>query len=183
MATDQPENAIQFPISYGEAYDRLTILQIKVECLSNEAAVEIVRQEAAMLEQRLKAQLVEQTPEEIIEIDEDGVVHAVGRSPTGLKSTVLRELVQDLSTVNRKLWDTEDSLREIERLGILEGMINALAHGTLSGPVINKTHLTRFVSLARSVYFLNDERSALKRKINELLGSDMLEVKSYVKYS
>ncbi len=35
--------------------------------------------------------LVEQTPEEIIEIDEDGVVHAVGKSPTGLKSTVLRD--------------------------------------------------------------------------------------------
>jgi len=156
MTTNQPENAIQFPISYGEAYDRLTILQIKMECLSNEAAVETVSQEAAMLEQRLEVQ-----PN-----DEE-----------------LTKLVQDLSTVNRKLWDTEDSLREIERLGILEGMINSLAHGTLSGPPINKTHLTRFVSLARAVYHLNDERSALKQKINELLGSDMHEVKSYVKYS
>ncbi len=35
--------------------------------------------------------LVEQTPEEIIEIDEDGVVHAVGMTPAGLKSTVLRD--------------------------------------------------------------------------------------------
>ncbi|MCH8151398.1 MAG: hypothetical protein IH830_03380 [Planctomycetes bacterium] len=35
--------------------------------------------------------LVEQTPEEIIEIDEDGVVHAVGKTPAGLKSTVLRD--------------------------------------------------------------------------------------------
>ena len=35
--------------------------------------------------------LVEQTPEEIIEIDEDGVVHAVGKTPTELKSTVLRD--------------------------------------------------------------------------------------------
>jgi hypothetical protein len=35
--------------------------------------------------------LVEQTPEEIIEIDEDGVVHAVGKTPAQLKSTVLRD--------------------------------------------------------------------------------------------
>ena len=35
--------------------------------------------------------LVEQTPEEIIEIDEDGVVHAVDKTPDGLKSTVLRD--------------------------------------------------------------------------------------------
>jgi hypothetical protein len=35
--------------------------------------------------------LIEQTPEEIIEIDEDGVVHAVGKTPAQLKSTVLRD--------------------------------------------------------------------------------------------
>ena len=35
--------------------------------------------------------LTEQTPEEIIEIDENGVVHAVGKTPSQLKSTVLRD--------------------------------------------------------------------------------------------
>ena len=35
--------------------------------------------------------LTEQMPEEVIEIDENGVVHAVGRTPTQLKSTVLRD--------------------------------------------------------------------------------------------
>jgi len=35
--------------------------------------------------------LNDQTPEEIIEIDENGVVHAVGKTPAQLKSTVLRD--------------------------------------------------------------------------------------------
>ncbi len=39
-----------------------------------------------------------------------------------------------------------------------------------------------FIELARSVYFRNDERAALKRAINLKLGSDLVEEKSYQDY-
>ena len=40
-----------------------------------------------------------------------------------------------------------------------------------------------FIQLARSVYHQNDIRAAVKKEINELLGSDLVEEKSYVDYS
>jgi hypothetical protein len=39
-----------------------------------------------------------------------------------------------------------------------------------------------FVNTARSVYFINDERSEVKRKINEITGSKLFEEKSYEEY-
>jgi hypothetical protein len=67
-------------------------------------------------------------------------------------------LAADLATVNGLLWDVEDDLRRCEREQDF-------------GP--------RFVELARSVYRLNDRRSALKNAVNALLGSGLREVKSY----
>jgi Family of unknown function (DUF6165) len=67
-------------------------------------------------------------------------------------------LLQRLKRVNETLWDVEDAIREQEadaRFG------------------------TRFVALARSVYKTNDERAALKREINALLQSELIEEKSY----
>jgi hypothetical protein len=39
-----------------------------------------------------------------------------------------------------------------------------------------------FIQTARSVYFINDERSEVKRKINEITGSKLFEEKSYEEY-
>jgi hypothetical protein len=67
-------------------------------------------------------------------------------------------LLQRLKRVNATLWDVEDAIRAQEadaRFG------------------------TRFVALARTVYKTNDERAALKRQINALLHSDLVEEKSY----
>jgi hypothetical protein len=67
-------------------------------------------------------------------------------------------LLQRLKRVNETLWDVEDAIRAQEadaRFG------------------------TRFVALARSVYKTNDERAALKRRINALLNSELVEEKSY----
>ena len=64
-----------------------------------------------------------------------------------------------LSEVNQALWEVEDDLRASEARGDF-------------GP--------SFVALARSVYRLNDRRSALKRAINLDLGSSVIEEKSYV---
>jgi hypothetical protein len=67
-------------------------------------------------------------------------------------------LAEQLKTVNSQLWDVEDELRAWER---------------------DKVFGPRFVELARSVYHHNDRRAAIKRMINELLGSRMMEEKSY----
>jgi hypothetical protein len=73
----------------------------------------------------------------------------------------LRALGERLKTINEALWDIEDNIREHERA---------------------KTFDAGFVALARSVYRTNDERSAVKRAINELLASKIIEEKSYAAY-
>jgi len=66
-----------------------------------------------------------------------------------------------LSAVNGQLWQVEDTLRDHERRGDFG---------------------EDFVSHARSVYQLNDQRAALKRLINTSLGSEFVEEKSYTPY-
>lgn len=76
-------------------------------------------------------------------------------------SAELADLTTQLKQVNEALWDIEDAIRDCER-------------GHDFGP--------KFIQLARSVYHSNDRRAALKRQINELLGSKLLEEKSYAQY-
>ena len=66
-----------------------------------------------------------------------------------------------LAQVNSELWVIEDDLREKERISDFGD---------------------EFVQLARSVYFTNDRRAALKKSINEALGSRLVEQKSYSDY-
>ncbi len=73
-------------------------------------------------------------------------------------SPELSRLQAELKTVNEALWDVEDHIRACDHAGDF-------------GP--------RFVELARSVYRHNDVRCALKRQINELLGSTLIEEKGY----
>lgn len=86
---------------------------------------------------------------------------AAGRDAALPSSTQLTQLTAALKEVNEALWVIEDDIRDCERDGDF-------------GP--------RFVELARSVYKTNDRRAALKRDINELLGSHLLEEKSYKPY-
>jgi hypothetical protein len=76
----------------------------------------------------------------------------------GPLSDSLADLTHELRQVNEALWTIEDDIRECEMRGDF-------------GP--------RFIELARSVYKRNDRRAALKRRINELLGSELVEEKSY----
>ncbi len=73
----------------------------------------------------------------------------------------LDELTAQLKSVNGALWRIEDDIRDCERGGDF-------------GP--------RFVALARAVYRTNDERAAIKRKINLLLDAAIVEEKSYAQY-
>lgn len=73
----------------------------------------------------------------------------------------MRELAAELGRVNEALWRIEDDIRGRERDGDFKD---------------------RFIELARSVYRRNDERAAIKRRINELAGSRIVEEKSYADY-
>ena len=70
-------------------------------------------------------------------------------------------LSRELKEANERLWEIEDDIRDRER---------------------NKDFGDAFVELARDVYETNDTRAALKREINELLGSSLIEEKSYAAY-
>ena len=76
-------------------------------------------------------------------------------------SQSLNALISELKTVNEELWRIEDDIRDCERTG---------------------DYSQRFIDLARAVYITNDKRADLKRKINLLLGSKIMEEKSYQPY-
>jgi Family of unknown function (DUF6165) len=83
------------------------------------------------------------------------------RARASLDTADLAALEEELLQVNSKLWNVEDELRALEQ---------------------NGNFGERFIELARSVYRLNDERSRLKRKINAVTGSAIVEEKSYTAY-
>jgi hypothetical protein len=69
--------------------------------------------------------------------------------------------VNALLRVNERLWEIEDDIRDKERAQAFDA---------------------EFIRLARAVYFENDERAAIKRRINAALGSSIVEEKSYREY-
>jgi hypothetical protein len=80
----------------------------------------------------------------------------------GYKTNVtVYDLVTELETVNEKLWIVEDKLRDKER---------------------SKQFDEEFIQLARDVYFTNDERARIKKRLNEVTYSKLVEEKSYQKY-
>ena len=79
----------------------------------------------------------------------------------GPKTTETIQLEGELRRTNQQLWGIEDKIRDKERTNSFDD---------------------EFIQLARSVYITNDERSRIKRKINELLGSELVEEKSYAEY-
>jgi hypothetical protein len=123
------------PVAWGEVFDKLTILQIKHERLSDAAKRENVARERDAIA---------------------AVVGEMGQYPDGLAA-----LVADLKQTNGELWDIEEGKRDCER---------------------RKCFDDSFIALARQVYIGNDKRAAVKRAINELLGSELKEEKSYAAY-
>lgn len=132
--THMPTHHIMIPVAPGELIDRITILQIKLDRITDSEQSVNVAHELELL----SAAHTQHVPQ-----------------------TRVEELTVQLKAVNEQLWDIEDNIRECERL---------------------QDFGDRFIQLARSVYITNDRRSELKREINVLLGSDLIEEKSYEKY-
>ena len=73
----------------------------------------------------------------------------------------LKNLFKEIREVNQNLWDIEDKCRLCEK---------------------DKDFGKNFIELARGVYFNNDKRAKLKNEINEILKSNIREIKQYVDY-
>ena len=73
----------------------------------------------------------------------------------------IQELFESIKETNLNLWKIEDKIRICEK---------------------NKDYGKNFIELARGVYFTNDKRSKIKSEINKILGSNIKEMKQYVKY-
>lgn len=78
------------------------------------------------------------------------------------QTKTMQDLKNQLKTINEKLWTIEDDIRNKERYRAFD---------------------QEFIELARSVYYTNDLRCEIKRKINNLAGSHLVEEKSYSDYA
>lgn len=125
---------MQVEISIGELFDKLTILEIKIDKINDPAKLENVTKEWNALNEKSM---------DILSIFAD---------------RILFKKIDQLKNVNEELWWVEDSIRENEKKQIFD---------------------KEFVELARAVYKLNDERSEIKRQINLLTKSNIIEEKSY----
>ena len=119
-------------ISAGELIDKITILEIKKEKISNKEKLIQVDKELVSLNETLKKSIN----------DEHKIM----------------SFKNDLKNINLKLWDIEDGKRSAEK---------------------NNKFDEKFIQLARNVYKFNDKRAKIKLAINNALGSNIKEVKSY----
>ena len=126
---------ILVPVSPGELVDKITILRIKAERITDPQKLHNVRVELDALESTWR--------------------HC--GAPIG---TVADDEAA-LQKVNEALWDIEDRIRDKERDRLFDA---------------------EFIELARAVYVTNDERAAIKKRINLALGSRLVEEKSYAQY-
>ena len=73
----------------------------------------------------------------------------------------IKNLYTRISNINKTLWDIEDAIRDKEKAEEFD---------------------EEFVELARSVYIVNDQRAAVKKEINLITKSELIEEKSYSDY-
>ena len=74
----------------------------------------------------------------------------------------LNKYYNQLKKINTNLWNIENRIRKYEKL---------------------KAFNKNFINTARKVYFTNDKRSQVKLKINKIMNSNIIEMKSYSKYN
>lgn len=125
---------MQIEVSTGEVLDKLSILQLKKELISDKDKLTNIAKEYEILQQ----------------VTEDLMYNQQ-----------VYNLYTQLLEINRALWHVEDNLREKERY---------------------KEFDQEFIELARDVYFTNDKRAEIKKQINIITNSKLVEEKSYEQY-
>jgi adenine C2-methylase RlmN of 23S rRNA A2503 and tRNA A37 len=122
-------------ISAGELFDKISILEIKLEKIKDKANQDEINKEYKILKEVQNSSL---------EVTEK-----------------LKTLFKEIKEVNLNLWNIEDKLRICEK---------------------NKDFGQTFIELARGVYLNNDKRSKIKLEINNILDSNIREIKQYANY-
>ena len=125
-------NQILAEISAGELLDKITILEIKREKITDSEKLKNINKELSSLTKTSDEKIPDKKR--------------------------IENLVLDLKKINLKLWDIEENKRRAEK---------------------EKKFDETFIQLSRDVYKSNDERAKIKLKINEILGSNIKEVKSH----
>ena len=119
-------------ISAGELIDKITILEIKLDKISDKVKTNDISKELHSLQETMQKHFPDQTE--------------------------ISNYMKSLKKINLRLWDIEDAKRLAEK---------------------NNDFGEKFIKLAREVYKFNDERAKIKLAINNALGSNIKEVKSY----
>jgi len=128
------EYCVNIEVSNGEFLDKISILEIKMKLIANDKQKKNIEKEYYYLLEQMNGLL---------------------------DSKKIRELYQELKSVNQKLWNIEDAVRFKEK---------------------HQTFDDEFIDLARNVYKTNDHRSKIKKKINQISESNFTEEKSYESY-
>jgi len=123
---------VEIEVSIGELYDKITILRIKKERITDADKLHNIKKELQYLENKV-----------------------LNNDP------IIENLTKELFEINSKLWDIENNKRRCESE-------NNFGWG--------------FIQLARDVYIWNDKRAEIKKKINLLTSSDVIEEKEYTEY-
>jgi hypothetical protein len=128
---------MKIEVSNGEILDKITILVIKSKMITDPTKLKNINNELDELKPFL----------DVVGYESNNTINS---------------LVKELESVNEKLWNVEDKLRDKER---------------------SKQFDDEFIKLARDVYFTNDERARIKKNLNEVTNSKLVEEKSYQKYN
>lgn len=123
-------DSIFVPISVGELFDKITILEIKERKIKDNHKLVNIQKELSLLNNISKS----------------------------INLANLSDLIDELKNINIVLWDIEERKREKEKLKCFD---------------------EEFIELARSVYTNNDKRAYIKKQINLLSNSSLIEEKSY----
>ena len=121
---------INVPVSIGELFDKISILDIKTKKIKNKDDLKLIKYELSKLKKIATSK--------------------------GLTSTKIKRKYLLLKSINEKLWNIENRKRRCERL---------------------KKFDKNFIDLARKVYIFNDKRAQIKKDINYLSGSSIVEIK------
>jgi len=119
------------PIAVADLYDKLSILEIKLERMKDEAQLLNVRGEWLLLNE-------------------------IAQGLPCNSATTVGDLRTELKSVNQAIWDAENQVRQMAAEG---------------------EHGEAFAAVARLTYSNNDRRSAIKKKLNILSGSQIIEEK------
>jgi len=128
-------NKILVEVSAGELLDKISILEIKKEKITDSEKLKFINNELNVLKAAA-----------------DKNIKINGKIDTLFKS---------LKDINSKLWVIEDQKRMCEK---------------------NSDFSEKFIKLSRDIHFLNDERAKIKLEINQILGSNIKEIKQYTRY-